>query len=71
MNHLHTLNKGLERKIIELQLRLLDGERERETAQEKWNIEKHNYENVSTHSEKKHSRMFCIKLQLIKLLVCS
>ena len=46
MSHLHNLNKGLEMKIIELQLKLIEGERERDMAQEQWNIEKHNYEKV-------------------------
>ena len=46
VTHLHSLNKGLERKIIELQLRLVEGERERQAAQELWNLQKRNYEEV-------------------------
>ena len=46
--HLHGLNKGLEMKIIELQLRLDEGERQRMAAQDLWNNEKINYEQVHT-----------------------
>ena len=46
VTHLQGLNKGLEIKIIELQLRLDEGERERMAAQDIWNNQKINYEQV-------------------------
>ncbi|CAI8048328.1 Unconventional myosin-Va [Geodia barretti] len=47
VTHLQGLNKGLEIKIIELQLRLDEGERERMAAQDLWNNQKVNYEQVN------------------------
>ena len=49
VTHLQGLNKGLEIKIIELQLRLDEGERERMAAQDLWNNQKVNYEQVCIH----------------------
>ena len=48
MTHLQNLNGGLEMKIIELQLKLDEGERERQAALNNWNTQKHNYEKVYT-----------------------
>ena len=46
VTHLQSLNKGLERKVIELQLKLVEKERERQAAQEQWNLQKCSYEKV-------------------------
>ena len=50
MTHLQNLNNGLEMKIIELQLRLDKGERERMAAQDVWNNQKMNYQQVYIHT---------------------
>lgn len=48
VTHLQGLNKGLERKVIELQMKLVDKEMELQTAQEQWNMQKCSYEEVYT-----------------------
>lgn len=48
VTHLQSLNKGLELKVIELQLKLVEKETERQTAEEQWNRQKCSYEEVHT-----------------------
>ena len=52
-------------KIIELQLRLDEGERQRMAEQELWNTQKHTYEEVCVHN------MLSLLLEVCVCIVCT